>query len=83
MRNLQLRLRSGLRNGRVRDVAHLASAVFFVVSVAVGVAESIDAQYAYRQDQRNRQQPQKKRSRAHWKENNQSNRTAWFRWGAR
>ena len=52
MRNLQLRLGRRLRNGRVSDMAHLASAVCFVMIVAVGVAESVDAQYAYRQDQR-------------------------------
>lgn len=72
MRNLQLRLRSGRRNCGVGDMAHLTGAVCFVMIVAVGMAESIDAQYAYRQDQRYRQQPQKKGSGAHSKATNQA-----------
>jgi hypothetical protein len=64
--NLQLGLRGRLRNRGMGDMADLASAMRLVVVVTVGMPERIDAQHAYREDQRYRQQPQKERSRAHY-----------------
>jgi len=48
-----------LRDGRVGDMADLASAVRFVVGVPVEVRDNLHAQRKYRHHQRYGQQPER------------------------
>ena len=59
MRDLNLRLRGWLRDCGVRDVAHLAGAVRFVVGIPIEMGNNLHPEDEDRQNQRYDQQAQR------------------------